>query len=401
VFLREVRIGGGPDTDGLIDRFLAPGNGRAAGGAYGAQLIAFVNTSQSAGTTPVSDADAAWTAFLALPAVKRAEFVGQTLIPAALENNQLRRDDPMFRDYPRAFRALATMYPQDGQGNVEVQFSKIRATQGGSVQVMAPGSICRDASAACTDGSFAASANPAVGNIFTGVPNPPSSIVNDPLKGPSQLGLFGLNNASIDIVAGSNVSVFGNRIVTVGSGNLMGWSSYGNIDAGRGSRAAVSAPAPTITVDSAGNVIVDLGGAVQGSGIRAVTVGSQLAGEVSLYAPQGFIDAGDAGIQGGAVFIAANQVINAENIRVGDGITRAVALGDLGGSVNLGSVSSSASSAASGAAQQAASQAAASASDRANRRNRILVVEFEGFGISASDEEEQIRRRRVQGATPR
>lgn len=401
VFLREVRIGGGPDTDGLIDRFIAPTSGRGAGGSYGTQLIDFVNASQGAGTAPVADADAAWAAFLALPTVKRAEFVGQVLIPATLADNQLRRDDPMFRDYPRAFRALATMYPQDGQGNVEVQFSKIRATQGGSVQVMAPGSVCREASGACADSSFGASANPAVGNVFTGVPNPPASIVNDPLKGPSQLGLFGLNNASIDIIAGSNVSVFGNRIVTVGSGNLMGWSSYGNIDAGRGSRAAVSAPAPTITVDSAGNVIVELGGAVQGSGIRAVTVGSQLAGEVSLYAPQGFIDAGDAGIQGGAVFIAANQVINAENIRVGDGITKAVALGDLGGSVNLGSVSSSASSAASGAAQQAASQAAASASDRANRRNRIIVVEFEGFGTSAADEQDQNSRRRQQGPAPR
>lgn len=391
VFYRELRAGGGPDTAGLIGRFLAPGPGQPAGGALAAELIDFVNRHRPAGSAPVADAGAAWAAFAAMPAVRHAEFTGQTLVPALLRTGKLSSDDPMFRDYARGYRAIATMFPADGAGNIELQFSKVRATQGGAVQIMAPGSVCRDAAGHCTTEAAKAAADPSVGKVLAGVPNPPPALS----KAPGELGIFGMGGAPVQILAGSDVTVYGNRIVTLGGGPLLGWSSFGNIDAGRGSRAAVAAPPPTITLDSSGNVQVELGGAVQGSGIRAVATGEgddELAGEVTLYAPQGFIDAGDAGIQGGAVFVAAAQILNAENIRIGDGITQAVALGDLGAGANLGSIGASAGAAAGSAAQQAAQQAAENASNRASRRNRIIVVEFVGFGPGGAGPEEEERR---------
>jgi hypothetical protein len=52
-----------------------------------------------------------------------------------------------------------------------------------------------------------------------------------------------------------------------------------------------------------------------GSGIRAVTYGDNvLPGDIHLFAPSGIIDAGEAGIAGGKITLAALQVNNASNI---------------------------------------------------------------------------------------
>ena len=112
------------------------------------------------------------------------------------------------------------------------------------------------------------------------------------------------------------MSVNSSRVFTLGGGNIAIWSTLGNIDAGKGAKTSLSVPPPTISYDIAGNVVVNLSGAVAGSGIRTIqTDEAGKPGNVDLIAPAGFVNAGDAGIgSSGNINIAARQVIGAENI---------------------------------------------------------------------------------------
>ena len=124
------------------------------------------------------------------------------------------------------------------------------------------------------------------------------------------------------------------------------WSSEGDIDAGRGSRAALAIPPPVISVDQEGRVSVEFPPAVSGSGIRtAVSTTGRDPGNVYLFAPQGVVDAGDAGIaSAGNLTIAATEVIGADDVEVG-GVSVGVPTETGGLGATLAGVSSVAGSA--------------------------------------------------------
>ena len=101
------------------------------------------------------------------------------------------------------------------------------------------------------------------------------------------------------------------------------WSTTGTIDAGRGSKTATSVPQRIVQTDVDGNTIIEVRGVAAGSGIRAQTYdpdgpnGPQIApakGNIFLTAPR--VDAGEAGIEAGDLFIVAPIVLNAANIQV-------------------------------------------------------------------------------------
>ena len=101
------------------------------------------------------------------------------------------------------------------------------------------------------------------------------------------------------------------------------WSSTGTIDAGRGSKSATSIPERIVQTDVDGNTTVEVRGVAAGSGIRAQSydpdgpngpLKEPLKGRVFLTAPR--VDAGEAGIEAGDLFIVAPIVLNATNIQV-------------------------------------------------------------------------------------
>ncbi|HUJ16784.1 MAG TPA: filamentous hemagglutinin family protein [Nitrospirota bacterium] len=128
-------------------------------------------------------------------------------------------------------------------------------------------------------------------------------------------------------------------------GDITVWSDQGSINAGRGSRTAVSASPPKRIKTSSGNYITVFTPPAVGSGIRAATYGDNppTPGNIHLFAPSGIIDAGEAGIAGGRVTLAALQVNNAANINF--------SLGSVGmpqasqGATSLGTLAGSASTA--------------------------------------------------------
>jgi len=192
--------------------------------------------------------------------------------------------------FARSEAVIATLFPdaKNYQGNINLIFSTIQTQQGGDVNLLAPGGGI-DVGAAAIGGGVSKSAD--------------------------KLGLIALRSGSVNATVKNNINVNASRVFALDGGDIMLWSSAGDIDAGRGAKTALSVPAPKINDDGS----VNFQAAISGSGIRNSRFTQDRApGAVYLFAPTGVVNAGDAGIGSqGDVLIAAQQVIGADNIDVG------------------------------------------------------------------------------------
>jgi filamentous hemagglutinin len=215
-------------------------------------------------------------------------------------------------------------------GDLKLAFSRIYTLSGGDINLLVPGGI-----------------------VDVGLAVPPA--VGAPTRKPSDLGIVAQRAGSVRIYSAGNVLVNQSRVFTLGGGDIAVWSTVGDIDAGRGAKSAISAPAPQVIVDGSGNVVIDLAGAVAGSGIRGILTDPTVApGNVDLIAPAGTVNAGDAGIgSAGNLNVAAAQVAGLDNIQVGGASTGVPAE-----TSNLGAALSGASAASSGASSSATKDAA-------------------------------------------
>lgn len=191
-------------------------------------------------------------------------------------------------------------------------------------------------------------------------------------KAPTELGIVTVNGGDVSAVVAQNFDVNQSRVFTLGKGNLLMWSSGGNIDAGRGAKTVTGAPAPVLRLDSNGNLVFDTSGSFSGSGIAVLSAGNDL----DLYAPTGEINAGEAGIRSkGNAFLGAERLVNANDIQVSGaraGTTAEVAITP---------------PVAVPVTQPAAAPSAGNADtekdkDERRRRRRQLLLEFLGFGTS-------------------
>ena len=144
-------------------------------------------------------------------------------------------------------------------------------------------------------------------------------------------GIFTAGGGAINILTNGDVNVNESRVMTFEGGDIMVWSESGNINAGRGAKEEVIASPPTLVAETNqyGDVIgyqVVFNPPAVGSGIRAVTFSptgpagqAPPEGDIYLFAIQGIIDAGEAGISGGKVVLAATQVLNVGNISFTNG----------------------------------------------------------------------------------
>ena len=220
-------------------------------------------------------------------------------------NNELligAREGQSGKGYGRAYDAIHTLFPsQDGGGNsltyagdINLVFSRISTQQTGDIQLLVPGGL-----------------------LDVGLANPPPSLADS--KKPSDLGIMTFAGGNILAMADGNIQVNQSRILTVAGGDILLWSTLGNVDAGKGKKTATAAPPPQITYDASGNPSLNVQGTVTGSGIGTLKTNPNTPdGNVVLVAPTGVVDAGDAGIRStGNLLIAAQQVLNAGNIQVG------------------------------------------------------------------------------------
>jgi len=183
------------------------------------------------------------------------------------------------------------------------------------------------------------------------------------------------------------------RIFTLAGGDILVWSSNGDIDAGRGSKSSISAPPPVIRVDANGQVQVEFSDAIAGSGIRGILTSEDLEpGDVDLIAPTGVVNAGDAGIgAAGNLNIAAPQVIGLDNIQVVGNATGVPT--DSGAAAGLTGASSLGANVASATEEAAVASAADGSATLADEALGWLEVFIDGFGDDEDEDEKQRRRR--------
>jgi filamentous hemagglutinin family protein len=191
--------------------------------------------------------------------------------------------------YSTGFDAISALFGMStGMGNITTQSRSIITTSGGNIDLAAPnGSVTLQTA--------------------LGVPTetPPGIVTQD--------------GGNVNIFTNGNVNLGISRIFTLRGGNIIIWSSDGNIAAGSSPKTVQSAPPTRILIDPiSANVDTDLAGLATGGGIGVLaTVANVPPGNVDLIAPSGVVDAGDAGIRAtGNLNIAATKVLNANNIQV-------------------------------------------------------------------------------------
>ncbi|MGB6354280.1 MAG: filamentous hemagglutinin family protein [Steroidobacteraceae bacterium] len=332
--------GGGlrqPASQSFINSYLAP-NAAGTPGAYAGALTAYMQQLYPAGGAN-SSYGAALTSFEALTPAQQLPLLAQVLSDVLSATGLAHTTQGA--SYAPGFAAINTLFPATNaqgntlayQGDIDMFYSQLKTEQGGDINLLVPG-----------------------GSVIVGVPNPSSALnsikaTTDPtVAAAANLGLLVLGQGAIEGFANENFEVNQSRILTLEGGDIILWASNGSIDAGNGAKSASGAPPPVIETSASGTVFVNPVNDVSGSGIGQLLTGpNETAGLVNLIAPNGDVNAGDAGIRvAGNLNIAAVQVIGAGNISVvgtstGVPVSEAGALaGALSGANSLGDASKNA-----------------------------------------------------------
>ena len=316
---------------------------------------------------PQLDATQAQTAFAALPAATQRLLLID-IFYATLRNAGRAAITEGKQAYQPGYDAIQAVFPGSTKnsatpynGSINLFFSQIKTEQGGGIDMMAPG-----------------------GGVNAGLANAEGLD-----KKPSELGIVTAGGGDIRSFARDSFAVNQSRVFTLRGGDIMLWSSYGDIDAGKGAKTASATPPPQVVVRG-DQIILDTSNSVAGSGI-ATLMGKDgaIAANVDLIAPEGIVDAGDAGIRStGNVAIAAARTLNVDNIQAGgstSGVSQTTSVSIAGG------FSGSSADADSGKTGQ---QAGSADSQARNKRNSSLfTVEILGLG----DEENERRKKRKGG----
>jgi filamentous hemagglutinin family protein len=339
---------GATDNSAFINKYINP----ADSSTYNADLISYVNqydTVQQGET-----AAQAFKSFSALSQPLQDAFVRQVFFS---ELKQSGISAVNSGNYQPGYDAISKMFPNGGyKGDISLYYSQIKTERGGNINLFAPG-----------------------GGVNAGLANPPAS---GQQKSASQLGIVTVTGGNINAFVNNDFTVNQSRVFTLQGGDILMWSSYGNIDAGKGSKTVSSTPPPLLVVDpKTGTFNLDVTQSVVGSGIRVLLANKNVVpGNVELIAPSGTVNAGDAGIgSAGNVTIAALHVVGADNINFG-GVSAGVPVSvPAPVSVGLGNLQD-----ASKAADQA-TQSISNTNDMASMKDfkpTFLSVEVIGLGDS-------------------
>jgi hypothetical protein len=133
----------------------------------------------------------------------------------------------------------------------------------------------------------------------------------------NNLGLITEGGGNINTFTDGSVLVNSSRVFTEQSGNILMWSSNGDLNAGEGARTTLSLNPLQIFIDNNDFQSINRGGLVTGAGIATLASSVDVpAGNITLLAPNGSIDAGDAGIRStGNIIVVAPVVLNGSNIQ--------------------------------------------------------------------------------------
>jgi filamentous hemagglutinin family protein len=386
-------VANGMDQAGFIARYIDPAMSKPEGLDDGSKsLVSFVENydaglsihsgSDAQSVTPVYSVDQAWQRFQQLPEEAKAIFVQQTLFRVLTQVGKDYGDEgsSFAGMYSRGYDALNTLFPASlgytangteggtngasktmSTGDLDIRGSTIQTQRGGDISIVAPG-----------------------GQALLGSASAPPVVV-DPngkvLAGPNTQGILTLQQGDISIFTDRSTLLAQSRIFTEQGGDVVMWSSNGDINAGKGAKTNSEIPPVRYLCTVDAWCLQDPSGQVAGAGIATLqTVPDAPEGSVYLMAPRGTVDAGDAGIRvSGNLVIAAAHVANADNVQVkGDSVGLPVVQ-----SVNVGALNA-ASSAASAATKAAEDVARQQQADSRDRLPSIISVQVIGANSGAS-----------------
>jgi filamentous hemagglutinin family protein len=201
--------------------------------------------------------------------------------------------------YEQGRALVKALFPSDqvGKGDIKLSVSQIKSEQAGDIQLLAPG-----------------------GSVIVGVPDPTLT------KKSSAQGIFTIRDGDIMAYVGNNFLVNQSRVFTLDGGDIMIWADRGSIDAGSGAKTVVATPPPVLVIRN-GQIVLDTSNSVSGSGIGVLASRDDTpASDMDLFAPNGAIDAGDAGLRStGKITLGAPTILNASNIQAAGGVSGAPA----------------------------------------------------------------------------
>jgi hypothetical protein len=240
-------------------------------------------------------------------------------------------------------------------GILDMRSSTIQTQQGGDISILGPG-----------------------GELLVGSTGAPPDL------DPNLTGILTLEQGSINIFADQSVLLAQSRIFTEQGGDVLIWSSNGDINAGEGAKTSFDLPPAAFVCNFDDFCTPNVLGEVSGAGIGVLqTVPNAPTGNADLIAPRGTVDAGAAGIRvSGNLTIAALQVLNAFNVQVGGrsvGVPTPVHI-----DANVLSAAASVVT-----ATEAATNITHGTSDTLDT---IISVEVVGFGEPDEDQRKKLRR---------
>lgn len=298
----------GMDTTSFINTYVKAAASDTTATAYLDDLNAFLKK-QKKGNGDLSAAEA-WSAFESLPDLAKKLFVTEIYFDI-LNQTGLDYNNPnstYYHQYARGYGAINMLFPSSwgytansleggangantlvNTGILDIRGSRIQTGQGGNISILGPG-----------------------GRVLVGSAS--ASVATNP----ASEGIITFERGNIDIFSDESIQVAQSRIMTEQGGNLVIWSSNGDINAGKGAKTAVSNPPPVYACDLTHYCMVDARGIVTGAGIASLqTIESAPTGDANMIAPRGTVDAGAAGIRvSGNLNIAALYVANVFNIEV-------------------------------------------------------------------------------------
>ncbi len=296
--------------------------------------------------------------FQALPAAQQRIFARDIYFTELREGGREYNDEggPRSGSYLRGRRAIQALFPELDMNQQPIVYdgsvllfggAGVHTNLGGDIQMLAPG-----------------------GGLTFGVEGP---------QPPSTAGVITRGQGNIQLYSRDSILLGQSRVMTSFGGDILAWANRGDINAGRGSKTTVVYTPPLRVYDSVGNVRISPDVPSTGAGIATLAPIPEVpAGDVDLIAPEGVIDAGEAGIRvSGNVNVAALQVINSENIKT-QGESKGI---PVVAAVNTGALTS-ASAAASSAT--AAAQDVVQRNQAARQQNQpsVVTVQILGFGDS-------------------